>query len=373
MVVGGSYGGLGAAFALARQADGHRVTLMSGTDRFVYRPSLPHVAVGLREPGKVGRPLAPALARRNLEFVHDAAQEIDPEKRRVVGRKGEYRYDFLVLAPGVDPDWSALPGAPERMHTLLWMDDAVRLREAIARFNGGAVVVGVQREGAVLCPVYELPLLLDAELARRGLRGRTTIQVYSYEETPLALGGPSTSARAAEVLRRRRIGFVGGTQATRVEPDRVRLEHGAELEADLLVIIPAYRGKPVVKGLGGLRKDGMVPVDDHLRHSRYEEVYVVGDTVASDGPKTGRMAQQQGRAAAANILAALQGRRPCARYTSEYLCLLDLGAGGGLGFVRRPSPGRGRPKTYLSLSGRPLSWAKTLLERYHLSRLGPGG
>ncbi|MDQ7793311.1 MAG: FAD-dependent oxidoreductase [bacterium] len=370
IIVGGSHGGVNAAHTLAhRLGREHRIILISAVDEFVYRPTLVHLAMGLRTAKQIRRPLAPGLRRRGIEFVQDTVEHIDPQARRVTGRTGEHDYDFLVVAPGARADWSGLPGGAEHAHTLLWMDDAVRLRQAIDSFRGGSVVIGMQRGGELPCPLYEVPLLLDAYLVRRGLRGQTTITAFSYEKTPYALAGPRASRLGARILRNRNIGFIGGTTATRIEPGRVRLEDGAELPSDLTFIMPPYKGRDVVQGLEPPTADGMLPVDDYMRSTRHDDVYAVGDAVDVDGPKTGRIAQQQGKVAGSNIAALLQGKKPVALYNSEYLCVLDLGLGGGLGWLRRPSPGQGRPVNYLGVSGPPVKWGKLVLERAQLAKL----
>ena len=102
LIIGGSFGGLTTAYELRRHLgpDAAAITLVSKDPRFVFVPSLPWVAMGSRTLDQISFDLAPALARKQVEFAHEKVLNIDHEHMTVTTDNVERRYDFLVVATG---------------------------------------------------------------------------------------------------------------------------------------------------------------------------------------------------------------------------------------------------------------------------------
>jgi len=84
VIIGGSFGGLTAAYHLRRhlKPDQARITLIAKDPRFVFIPSLPWVAMGQRSIDDISFALAPALARKRIDFVCQPVQRIDAGTKR---------------------------------------------------------------------------------------------------------------------------------------------------------------------------------------------------------------------------------------------------------------------------------------------------
>lgn len=372
MVVGGSFGGLTAAEHLrASLGRADEVWLVSDRETFTFRPSLPWVVFGLRRPGDVRVPLEPVLRSRGITFLHDRVDGLDATARRLfLGRNGAVSYDFLVLALGARPredeprDWT------RHAHTLLWLDDAMRLRRAlkqlIRRGRRARVVFAIGAGAALLCPPYEVCLWLDETLRRAGVRDRVELRFVTAEERLF-----SGAARAHHILARRLEGREIRWHATvppsRVHPDSVELADGRRFPADLAMVMPAYRG-PEMLGLvpGLVDPGGFVVTDRRMRSLRYPEIYGVGDVVAFPGPKLGVFAEEQAQAAAADLLARVGRRWPGRPYRSLFLCLAELGEHEGLLLLRRPAPRQGSARLRFALPGRLPHLGKVLFEQYYL-------
>src|SRR5512146_2515455 len=84
VVLGGSFGGLTAALELKRllgkKAD---VTVVSDEDRFVFLPSLPWLIMGWRRPEDITLKVRDILRPKGIEFVHDAAKQVDPNAPKI--------------------------------------------------------------------------------------------------------------------------------------------------------------------------------------------------------------------------------------------------------------------------------------------------
>src|SRR5215471_15586415 len=101
VIVGGGFAGLFAARALGR-APVH-VTLIDRAEHHLFQPLLYQCATGILSEGKIASPLRELLRRHsNIEFVIAEATGIDPDRRRVLGRRPlgeeiEFGYDYLIL------------------------------------------------------------------------------------------------------------------------------------------------------------------------------------------------------------------------------------------------------------------------------------
>ena len=131
VVLGGSFGGLTAAFELKRllgkKAD---VTVVSDDDRFVFLPSLPWLIMGWRKPEDITLKVSEILKPKGIEFVHDAAKQIDADSSKVITSKGEeLPYDHLVISTGPYLSFDEIPGlGPDKGHTdcTFTLDHALR-------------------------------------------------------------------------------------------------------------------------------------------------------------------------------------------------------------------------------------------------------
>ena len=105
-----------------------------------------------------------------VRFVQAEVRSLDPVARRV-GTDGEtFEADILVVALGADLDPGATPGLTEGGHEFYTLAGAFGLRDVLAQFAGGRVVVGVTST-PFKCPPApsETALLMQDFLQARGL------------------------------------------------------------------------------------------------------------------------------------------------------------------------------------------------------------
>ena len=147
VVVGGGFAGATCARELHRA--GVEVTLLEPSPAYLACPMSNAVIAGLRDLS-AQRFGYDALRREGIAVVHQAAAEIDAAGRRVVLGDGTvHGYDRLVLAPGIELRFDALPGYDERAAELMphaWQagPQTQLLREQLeAMDDGGLVVIAV--------------------------------------------------------------------------------------------------------------------------------------------------------------------------------------------------------------------------------------
>ncbi|MDI6893599.1 MAG: FAD-dependent oxidoreductase [Bacillota bacterium] len=331
VVVGGGTGGTLAANLLARR--GVRVTLVDSTGWHTYQPNYLYLPFTDRVPTGGG----PLFSRRvnglldgRVETVVGEVTGIDHRAGRVqVQKGGSLPYDWLVLAPGTAYYPDEIQGYREAAHHFYSQEAALCLREALASFRGGDVVVGVTTIPYKCPPApLEFTLMLDAHLRRLGLREKTRIHFLS--PLPRAFTIEQVSEMVAPIMEKRGIEIHTFFNTESVDPGArvVRSLEGDEVPYDLLVLIPPHGGVPAVRNSGLGDRSGWIPTDRHLlKVLGHERLYALGDATDLPVSKSGVAAHFQAEAVAGNILAEMAGRTPAHAYTGRVLCFAETGLG----------------------------------------------
>ncbi|MCI0469548.1 MAG: NAD(P)/FAD-dependent oxidoreductase, partial [Nitrospirae bacterium] len=187
VVLGGSFGGLTAAFELKRiLKDKADVTIVSDDDKFVFIPSLPWLAMGWRKAEDITLSLRPILERKGIRFIHEPATGVDADSSKVKTASQELSYDYLVIATGPYLAFEEVPGlGPEKGNTecIFTLPQAERANKAWNRFleNPGTVITGSVQGVSCFGPPYEYAFEIDAELRRRKIRHKVPIVFVTSE------------------------------------------------------------------------------------------------------------------------------------------------------------------------------------------------
>jgi len=333
VIVGGGTGGTVLANRLAdklsREIDDGDVSVTMVTDDVdhVYKPIFLYVAFGEREVADARRPVRELLDRRvDLQIDRVVGIDTDAQHLECQDEPEGIDYDHLVLATGARIAPEATPGLVEGAHDFYTPDGAERLRDALAEFTGGHLVLSVV--GAVhMCPAAPLEFVLMADdwFRERGLRDDVDI-TYTY---PIgrAHGIQSIADWATPVLEERDIEVETFFNAEEVDPDEqvIRTLEGTELAYDLLVAIPDHRGDELVKE-AGLGDDGWVPVEKRtLEAKEAENVYAIGDTADVPTSKAGSVAHYEAGVVADRLASRVRGQIPTAEFDGKTVCFIESG------------------------------------------------
>lgn len=373
VVLGGGIGGQVAATRLKQKLGrAANVTLIERSSTFTFAPSLLWLMVGQRRAGSITRDYS-ALRKRGIEVRQASVTEIDTAANRVATDSGDVGYDYLVVALGARLDPRAMPGVAEHTFHPYDLDSAERLREALARFNGGRVVVAIASL-PYKCPAapYETAMLVDGYLRRRGVRAATRIDLYTPEPLPLPVAGPFAGYSVAAELAARDIAFHPRTQLDAVEEGA--LQFGAErVAADLAVVIPPHRPPEVVAASGIAGPNGWIPVDRATLRARDSNVYAIGDNTViplESGmmlPKAGVFAHGEAEVVAENIARRVRGDLREEAFDGHGTCFLETG-GGKAGMARGDFFASPLPEVAMRRPSRAWHAGKVAFEQYWLRR-----
>src|SRR5690349_2785020 len=130
VIIGGGFGGLDAARALAHAPV--RVTLIDRHNYHLFQPLLYQVATAALSPGDIASPIRWILRKqKNVEVQLAEAKAIDVANRRITLDRGELTYDFLIIATGAAHSYFAHPEWAPRAPGLKTLDDALEMRRQV--------------------------------------------------------------------------------------------------------------------------------------------------------------------------------------------------------------------------------------------------
>lgn len=335
VIVGGGFGGLGAARAL-RHLD-VRITLIDKTNHHLFQPLLYQVATAMLMPGQIAAPIRQVLKRhQRTSVLLGEVQGIDAQAREVVvntpDRDGvRIGYDFLVVATGVQhsyfghdefernaPGMKTMADATQVRNKVLHAFEAAEgepdraTREAMLTFvlvGGGPT--GVEMAGAI------------AELARLTMKGDfrridpKQTRILLVEAAPRLLGAfhPDLSAKVAKRLTGMGVEVLTGHPVEQIDETGVTAG-GVRIPARTVIWTAGVTPSPVARWLNvPADRAGRVRVRYDLSVPGAAEIFVIGDVAYYEQngrqlPGVAQVAMQMGAHVARTIGARLHNDAP---------------------------------------------------------------
>jgi sulfide:quinone oxidoreductase len=330
LILGAGFGGLELATRLSETLrDAVHVTLLDRNDAFVFGFSKLEVMLGRQAADEVRLPYG-SIGLEGVEFRQETVTAIDPTARRVTTDAGSHDADFLVVAMGADYDFDATPGLEAGGFEYYTVAGAERLRDALASFDGGSVLVSVLGQPFKCPPApFEGAFLLHEHFTRRGIRESVQITSAFPMQRPVPVTG-EVSQMFRDALAARDIEELPQTLVTSIDPATrtAHLADGGTLPYDLFVGIPVHRA-PDPLTASGLAVNGWVPVDQANLRTQFEQVYAIGDVCTGPRtvPKAGIFAESAARVVAEDIAASIAGGEPPAPYGGSGICYAEFGDG----------------------------------------------
>jgi NADH:ubiquinone reductase (H+-translocating) len=335
LVVGGGFAGYTAAKTLCKltkDRDDVGVMVVSRENYFTFWPMVPGIVGSEVDIENVAQPVRRPLIELGASFRRAELKEVDFERRVVVAEGGKkFPYDHLILALGSQPNFFGVPGVKEHTLALGGLADALKIRNrVIERFEQvtlaperfpdprltfvvvGGGSTGVETAAEIHALVHEA---LAPDFPNIDMQEVHIIVIEAGPEILRELDPALRRAASAE-LTARGIEVITGVRVTEVTADRVKLHDGREIEAHNVVWTAGVRPNTRLKDLDLplTERDGVV-VDERLRVPDRPGVWAIGDSAAisqRDGklaPPTAQAAVQEGRVAARNVLAAIDGEK----------------------------------------------------------------
>jgi NADPH-dependent 2,4-dienoyl-CoA reductase/sulfur reductase-like enzyme len=318
VVVGGGFGGAACARALKRLAAKLDVTLVERNRRFTACPFSNEVIAGLREieAQQFGYE---KIAAQGIRVIAQPATKVDAPARSVTLTDGtSLAYDRLVLSPGIDFNFEALPGYDEAAATKMphaWKagEQTLLLRKQLeAMEDGGTVVVAVPANPARCPPApYERASLIAYYLKTKKPRSKVLILDAKDAFSQQRLFERAWKELYGDMIER--VALSQGGRVTSVDPksNTIVTEFG-NYTAQVANVIPPQKAGRLAEIAGAADHTGWCPINPLTFESKLvPNIHVIGDACLGGGiPKSASAASAQGKACAKLIVDLLAGKAP---------------------------------------------------------------
>ena len=315
VVVGGGYGGAIAAKYIKLMDPDVQVRLIERDKRYVSCPLSNEVLSGDRDLDSLTFDYK-GLAKRGVTVVRDDVVSVDPARKSVKGKSGNlYKYDKLVLSPGVDFRWEAIEGydtaVAERIpHAWKAGPQTLTLRKQLKAMKDGGVVYIVAPPNPFRCPPgpYERAAQIAHYLKHDKPKSKIIILDAKDRFSKQGLFTTGWEIFYGDMIEW--VSAAAGGTVEAVNPDSMELVAMVEtFKGDVINLIPPQKAAPIAVAAGLANQDGWCPVNQRTFESTiHKDVHVIGDAcVAGAMPKSGYAANSQGKVCAAAIVAEVNG------------------------------------------------------------------
>ena len=331
VILGAGYAGVTAALHLNRRGkrDNIEITVI---DRNPYHTLLTeiHEVAGNRQDAECMRiPLKEIFRDTKVRVVTDEIDGFDFEGKRLVGQKGEYTYDYCIVAVGSKPAFYGIEGLERNAFTLWSLDDAVKIRSHIREcFEKAAVMEGQAERRRLLTFVVAGAGFTGVEMAGElGHWVKQLCRVHGIARSEVRLvlldmlsrvlpGLDEKSGEKAHRYMQRKLGIeiLLETRMERMDPDRAVTSRG-EIPTRTLIWCAGVCCAEGACPIDRIDRSGRFKVDEFCR-TEHKSVYTAGDCGGLTGDNLKpymamvENAIQTADGAAENILREIRGLEP---------------------------------------------------------------
>ncbi len=339
LIVGGGNAGISVAARLRKAAPGLDIAILERSAKHYYQPLWTLVGGGVFPKERSERNEADVIPE-GVRWIQAAADEICPDENSVITDTGtRIRYDFLVVAPGIQIDWHKIKGLKDALghdgvSSNYSYDTVDKTWEFIRGFKGGNALF-TQPSTPIKCggAPQKIMYLADDHFRKVGVRGNSTVTFASGMASIFAV--PKYAATLSRVIARK--GIDARFRRDLVEIDaagkqavfrNLETEEYEALPYDLLHVTPPMSSPDFIKRSPLADAGGWVNVDRaSLRHVRYANVFALGDASNLPTSKTGAAIRKQAPVLVRNLVAALAGKANGATYDGYTACPIVTGYG----------------------------------------------
>ncbi len=332
VIVGAGFGGLEASRRLARAPV--RITLIDRRNYHLFQPLLYQVAIAGLVPSQIAYPVRTIFRhQKNLTFQMGEVTAVDFDQRYVKLNGSVLAYDYLVLSVGGRTNFLRMQTVEENAYQIKDIDSAISTRNhMLDLFERASHEADPEKRRAMLTYVVVGggPTGVETAGALSELIRHVIAKDYPHMDLDevrvllleasaavMATYPPGLQRATQNLLSRKQVEIMLNTRVTDYDGTQVTLADGSRIPSRTLIWTAGVRAADLADRLGlAQAASGRLVTRDTLQLKDHPEVFAIGDAayfVDSAGqplPMLATVAQQQAKAAAANIRRMLKGGQP---------------------------------------------------------------
>ncbi|KAL4456457.1 hypothetical protein ABPG74_000564 [Tetrahymena malaccensis] len=237
-----------------------------------------------------------------INFNNSKIVKIDPKRSVIETNEGvEYSYEHLIIASGLECDYTQIKGAQEALEsvecpvgTVYDYNYAQKFNELVQEFGGGKAIftepsIPFKNQGSPQSIAY----LTEDRINKKGVRQTTNIE-FRNESTQL-YPQPKYSQSLERMLNARQIQYVQNSRLVEIKPasqvavfENIQTKVKEEIRFDLAHIAPPMKTADFIKNNPQISDNsGLVDVNHQtLQHKRYDNIWALGDCANLPTAKT---------------------------------------------------------------------------------------
>jgi len=398
LIVGGGLAGISTAARLSNSLSTPDITIIEpNLESVSYQPGQTLVAGGVWDKSDIVYQTKDFIPS-GVKMIKDKAKEFDPENNKVITEGGEViSYDYLIVATGLVLDFGMIKGlegvgtsasanseiskkiGKNGVHSIYYADGAVNT------WTGMQELIKEAKTGKNLKALYTHPntpikcggapkkimYLTDARLREAGVRDNVELSFYPNGGT--MFGVPEYHDAIVKQFEARDMKWEYKNNLVEIDVNTKKaifekrwLEKGVydediedyemipmskkvERDYDFIHVTPPMRAPDAVKNSslawqkGSASKGGWVEVDkETLQHTRYKNVFALGDVAGVPMGKTGGSVRKQYKVLVENLISLMEGKELTSKYAGYTVCPLITGIGtvmlAEFNWTRKPTP-----------------------------------
>lgn len=339
LILGGGTAGITVAAQLRRQLKTYDVAIVEPSTKHYYQPLWTLVGAGVF-PKQQSERTESAFIPRGADWIREHVAEFHPQENYIVTRQGrKIGYDFLVVGLGIQTDWDKLPGLQEgigrqQICSNYSYQHVDYTWECVRNFKGGTALFTMPNT-AVKCggAPQKIMYLAEDHFRRSGVRNKSKVVFASAQGSLFAV--EKYRKTLDKVAERKAIDLRFKHNLVELKPNQKEavFEHLDTFERftipfDMIHVTPPMSAPDIIKSSPLANAAGWMDVDKHtLQHPRFPNIFPIGDCSGLPTSKTGAAIRKQAPVVVQNLISAIHGKPPTARYDGYTSCPIVTGYG----------------------------------------------
>lgn len=341
IIVGGGNAGISVAAQLFRKNSKLDIAIIDPSEKHYYQPAWTLVGSGVFDIEKTERNEADVMPKKAV-WIKESVQSFNPDTQSITTDGGTYNYDYLVVCPGIQLNWSAIKGLPETLGkngvcSNYSFKTAPYTFECIKNFKGGKAIFHNPHTPVKCGGAPHKIMYMAADYFRKhGVLDKADIQYWSGAAKLFAV--PQYEKTLLEVCKRGNIKLNFMQRLDEIDGPNKRAkfvgfgENNKDVETwvefDMIHVTPPQSAPDFIKNSPLANAGGWVDVDKNtLQHVKYANIFSLGDASGLPTSKTGAAIRKQAPVVVANLLSLIESQAFGASYTGYTSCPLVTGYG----------------------------------------------
>ena len=326
LIVGGGSAGITVAAQLLRKMRNTDVAIIEPSEVHYYQPMWTFNGGGVLKKERSQRLMGNVIPKKAV-WIKDRAVSFYPEKNMVKMASGDFvSYEDLVVAPGIQLDWDAVPGLSETLgkngvSSIYCYRHIDYVHQSIHAMKPGGRALFTQPMTKFKCGGAPMKIMyLSSDIWRKkGILKDVNVQftsagsvIFGVKEVAEALK-PVIARYGIQPRLLHNLKEVKGEEKIAiydVYKDGKVVEE-VSIEYDMLHVTPPQSAPDFIKKSPLADAEGWVDVDKYtLQHNRYPNIFSLGDAGSTPNAKTGAAIRKQSRVVTGNLISLVEKGAP---------------------------------------------------------------